>query len=117
MSKTIQIKKGLDIKLKGKAEKTFSTMNIKHFALKPTDFIGVVPKLLVNIGDKVKAGTVVFFDKKHENIKFTAPVSGVITEVIRGEKRKCLKSELNLMAQILLSNLASSIFSRRVEIK
>lgn len=91
MSKSIQIKKGLDIKLKGKAEKTVTSVDIKHYALKPTDFNGVSPKMLVKVGDKVKAGTIVFYDKKREYLKFTSPVSGTVTEVIRGEKRKMLE--------------------------
>lgn len=91
MSKSIQIKKGLDIKLKGSAEKTVGTVDIREYALKPTDFNGVIPKLLLKVGDKVKAGTIVFYDKKRGYLKFSSPVSGTITEVIRGEKRKMLE--------------------------
>ncbi|MBN2746751.1 MAG: Na(+)-translocating NADH-quinone reductase subunit A [Bacteroidales bacterium] len=91
MSKSIQIKKGLDIKLKGRPENKLSSVEVKHYALKPTDFNGVTPKMLVNVGDKVKAGTIVYFDKTRENLKFASPVSGTVTEVIRGEKRKMLE--------------------------
>jgi Na+-transporting NADH:ubiquinone oxidoreductase subunit A len=91
MSKSIQIKKGLDIKLKGIAEKSISSVNIEQYALKPTDFIGIEPKMSVNVGDKVKAGTIVFFDKKRDYLNFASPVSGTITEVLRGEKRKIME--------------------------
>ena len=91
MSKSIRIKKGLDIKLKGQAEKVLKDVDVKLYALKPTDFEGVFPKMLVKVGDKVKAGSGVFFDKYRERIKFTSPVSGTITEVLRGAKRKMLE--------------------------
>ncbi len=87
MSKINKITKGLDIKLKGKAEKIIMEVFSDKYALKPTDFIGVFPKLMVKEGDEVKAGTPVFFDKYRENIIFTSPVSGKITEIKRGERR------------------------------
>jgi Na+-transporting NADH:ubiquinone oxidoreductase subunit A len=91
MSKDIKIKRGLDIKLLGDAQKTVSEVTSKNFAIKPPDFVGVFPKLLVKEGDTVKAGTPVFFDKYRDNILFTSPVSGKIEEVHRGAKRKMLE--------------------------
>jgi len=87
MSKEIKIKKGLNINLFGEAEKTISELKAKQYAIKPTDFVGVFPKLLVKEGDLVKAGSPVFYDKHRENIKFTAPVSGKIAGILRGAKR------------------------------
>ena len=96
MSKTIKIKRGFNINLAGKAEKSFSDCGQPEtFAVKPTDFQGIErPKLLVKEGDEVKAGTPVFYDKKNEKIKFTAPVSGEIVEIKRGEKRKLLEIKI-----------------------
>ncbi len=91
MSDVIKIRKGLAINLVGEAEKTVSEVNPKLFAIKPTDFIGVFPKLLIKEGDKVKAGTPLFFDKYREQIVFTSPVSGTVTELRRGEKRILLE--------------------------
>ncbi len=91
MSKQIRIKKGIDLKLAGIAEKKTKSLNLKNYALKPTDFHGLFPKLMVRVGDKVKAGSPVFFDKYRDNIIFTSPVSGTIKDVIRGEKRKMLE--------------------------
>ena len=91
MSKQIKVKKGLDLKLAGAAEKSMKSLNLINYALKPTDFHGLFPKLMVRVGDKVKAGSPVFFDKYRDNIIFTSPVSGTITDVIRGEKRKILE--------------------------
>ncbi len=93
---TIKLKKGLNIKLLGEAEKTVIEINSDFFALKPTDFIGVFPKLMVKEGDKVKAGTVVFYDKYRENILFSSPVSGTITEIRRGPRR--LLEEIRIKA-------------------
>ena len=95
----IKIKKGLDIKLVGSAEKTVAELDVKNFAIKPTDFIGVFPKMLVKEGDSVKAGSPLFFDKYRDNILFTAPVSGVITELKRGPKRILLEVKIEADAK------------------
>jgi Na+-transporting NADH:ubiquinone oxidoreductase subunit A len=91
MSKHVNIKRGLDIKLDGVAEKVTSESSSNVFALKPTDFNGVSPKLLLKEGAKVEAGTAVFFDKNKPTVQFCSPVSGEIKEIKRGEKRKILE--------------------------
>jgi Na+-transporting NADH:ubiquinone oxidoreductase subunit A len=91
MSTVYSIKKGLDIRLIGEAEKTIVDLNARRFAVKPPDFIGCFPKMLVKEGDAVKAGTQLFFDKYRDNIKFTSPVSGKVVELRRGAKRKLLE--------------------------
>jgi len=91
MSNDIRIKKGLDINLKGEAEKVLDTAIISNvYILRPEDFHSVIPKMLVKVGEKVKAGTSVFYDKSNEDIKFASPVSGEISEIVRGEKRRIL---------------------------
>lgn len=92
MSDSIKIKKGVDIKLVGAAENVIASLDRPGiFAIKPTDFHNLVPKLVVREGDQVKAGSVLFYDKYREAIKFTSPVSGEIAEVRRGEKRRILE--------------------------
>ncbi len=92
MSEVIKIKKGRDIKLKGTAEKIFiRTEPSEYYGVKPTDFHGLVPKLLVKPGQEVKAGTPLFFDKNRPEILFTSPVNGVIKAVNRGERRRILE--------------------------
>lgn len=87
MNEVIKIKKGLDIPLEGEAEKIMKELSSDHYAVKPTDFIGVFPKVLVKEGDVVEAGTPLFFNKYKEKILFTAPVSGKVIEIRRGDKR------------------------------
>lgn len=92
MSKTIKIKKGLNINLQGKAEKIFVKADIaEQYAVKPSDFHGINPKLTVKENDPVKAGSELFFDKNHPEVKFTSPVSGKIHAINRGERRRILE--------------------------
>lgn len=92
MSKSIKIRKGLNINLKGKAEKVFIKAEAaKTYAVKPTDFAGLTPKLSVKEGDLVKAGTPLFYDKYRPEVKFSSPVSGKVLRVNRGERRKILE--------------------------
>ncbi len=102
MPQLINLKKGFDIKLAGKASKNIGNANQPEtFAFKPTDFYGLErPKLLVNVGDNVKAGTPILFDKAHEGINFVAPVSGEVIEIIRGEKRKLLEIKILADSQV-----------------
>lgn len=91
MSKIITLRKGLDINLQGKAQETLTDAPLaSEYALSPLDFEGVTPKLLVKVGDEVKAGTPLFFNKYDDRILFTSPVSGKVAAVNRGEKRKVL---------------------------
>ncbi len=91
MSKIITLRKGLDINLQGKAEQTLYTAKASaDYALSPLDFEGVTPKLLVKVGDEVKAGQPLFFNKNNDRILFTSPVSGKVTAINRGEKRRVL---------------------------
>ncbi|MEW4924302.1 Na(+)-translocating NADH-quinone reductase subunit A [Algibacter sp. 2305UL17-15] len=95
MSNDIRIKKGLDINLKGEAEKTTEKAILSNFfVLRPEDFHGVIPKLISKVGTKVKAGEPVFHDKSNENVKFVSPVSGEIIEISRGAKRKILEIKI-----------------------
>ena len=91
MSKIIKLRKGLDIKLRGKAETRLSeTARADVYALVPSDFEGVTPKMLVKEGDTVKAGTPLFFSKNDQRVLFASPVSGTVKAVNRGEKRRIL---------------------------
>jgi Na+-transporting NADH:ubiquinone oxidoreductase subunit A len=96
MSVNIKITKGFNINLVGKAAKNVVTTVISEtYVIKPTDFVGFDrAKVLVNIGDVVKAGTPLFHEKKNEAVMFTSPVSGEVIDVKRGEKRKLLEVKI-----------------------
>ena len=92
MSNNIYLKKGLDLPISGVAAQNTKKVIVPDVvAVKPTDFRGLVPKLLVREGDKVLAGTPILADKMSQNILFASPVSGTVAEVVRGEKRKLLE--------------------------
>lgn len=93
MSKNIKLRKGFEINLAGKAEKTLEeNVQPETFAVRPTDFIGFEkPKVLVKEGDTVKAGTPLYYDKSMPEVQFTSPVSGEVVAVKRGDKRRLLE--------------------------
>ena len=92
LTKRIRIKKGANLKILGEASKILNK-NIfpSTFSIKPTDFFGLIPKLIVKEGGKVKIGTPLFYSKENPDIKVVSPVSGSIKSIVRGAKRKILE--------------------------
>ena len=77
--------------LKGKAVKEKVTITRgSELALTPDAFVGMTPKVVVKEGDMVKAGDALFVNKQYPDVKFASPVSGQVSAVIRGERRKVL---------------------------
>tara|TARA_B100001758_G_scaffold214337_1_gene199335 strand:- start:342 stop:1694 length:1353 start_codon:yes stop_codon:yes gene_type:complete len=102
MSKSVRIRRGLNINLLGDADKVYASVkNHDIYALKPTDFHGLTPKLTVKVGDNILAGSVVFCDKYNEKIKFCSPVSGTIQDIVRGEKRRILEIIIKSDSEII----------------
>ncbi len=100
MANVIKLRKGLDINLQGKAEeKRIQLKSNGQYALVPDDFEGVVPKVVVKEGDKVKAGDALFVNKQYPEVKFASPVSGIVREIVRGERRKVLCIRVDADAQ------------------
>jgi Na+-transporting NADH:ubiquinone oxidoreductase subunit A len=88
MSKDIKIKKGLTIRLKGEADKALSNApRSRTFAIRPSNFHLITPKMVVKEGAKIQAGDTLFYSKTNEEIKFVSPVSGTLTTIERGAKR------------------------------
>ena len=119
MSKEIRLKKGLNINLLGEADKVYASVKpTERYVVKPTDFHGLTPKLVVKVGDKVKAGTTLFFDKYNDKVNFSAPVSGEVIDIVRGAKRKILEVVLKADAVIeyehFISDTAKSISREQI---
>lgn len=91
MSKTLRIRKGLDIHLKGRAEETIREIPVEGvYSLVPDDFYGFKPKPVVKEGDTVLVGEPLFVNKEKPELKVVSPVSGKVVGVVRGERRKLL---------------------------
>ena len=91
MANVIKLRKGLDINLKGKP--VAELLNVKDsgiYSLVPDDFTGVTPKVVVKEQEHVMAGAPLFVDKNNPEVKFVSPVSGVVTSVERGARRKVM---------------------------
>ena len=89
--KTIKLKKGLDIAMDGRAELRIVSMTQPDVVkIVPDDYHGFTPKVAVKEGDAVQVGSVLLFDKNRPTLKITSPVSGIVAEVARVERRKLL---------------------------
>ena len=112
MSKEIRLKKGLTINLLGDADKVYASVKpakrSNRYVVKPTDFHGLTPKLKVKIGDKVKAGSSLFFDKYNNKVNFCSPVSGEIIDIIRGEKRRILEVVVKADPEVVYEDFTTS---------
>ncbi|MBP5359896.1 MAG: Na(+)-translocating NADH-quinone reductase subunit A [Bacteroidaceae bacterium] len=95
MIKHFKLKKGLDINLKGHAPHSVKAVPTKGiYSVMPNDFYGFKPKPVVKEGDSVLAGDALFINKEIPELKVVAPVSGTVTAVVRGERRKLLSIDV-----------------------
>ncbi len=100
MANVFKLRKGLDINLKGKAaEEKVGLGASEEYALVPDDFTGMVPKVVVREGDVVRAGDALFVDKRYPEIGFASPVSGSVSAIVRGDRRKVLHVKVKADAQ------------------
>lgn len=84
-----KLSQGYDLLIQGEPQKEIAEYKPASYSVNPKDIRGIspIPKVVVEVGDEVKAGDVLFFDKKNPAVKYTAPVSGEIASVNRGAKR------------------------------
>ncbi|MDX2359853.1 MAG: Na(+)-translocating NADH-quinone reductase subunit A [Crocinitomicaceae bacterium] len=107
MSKTVKLRKGLDIRLVGAANKVKTELSApKTVSIKPADFHGMTPKMVVREGDSVKAGSIVFHDKYNEPVKCASPVSGKVEAIVRGEKRRIMEVIISADPEIQYDEVA-----------
>ena len=87
-NQVITIKKGLDLPISGEPRPIIEPGNRpSQVALLGEEYVGLKPTMLVEVGDKVKKGQPLFEDKKTKGVLFTAPASGEIMAINRGERR------------------------------
>ena len=110
MPNIITIKKGLTLNLKGKApeEQLAPVAAASSYAVVPEDYVGFVPKVIVQPGMRVLAGEALLAHKAHPELKLTSPVSGEVVAVHRGEKRKVLSVEVRPEATIEYKEYATA---------
>ncbi|MBK4412475.1 Na(+)-translocating NADH-quinone reductase subunit A [Enterobacter hormaechei] len=83
-----RIRKGLDLPISGVPEQHVTTgASIHHVAIVGDDYVGMRPAMLVQEGDRVIKGQALFEDKKNPGVMFTAPASGTVVAIHRGERR------------------------------
>ena len=100
MANVIKLRKGLDINLKGAAaQELVSVKEPGFYSLVPDDYTGITPKVVVKEQEYVMAGGPLFIDKNHPELKFVSPVSGVVTSVERGARRKALNIVVEAAAE------------------
>ena len=93
----ITVKKGLDLPIAGAVENTGQPARVvscRTVAVVPDDFPGFTPKVDVKAGDHVLAGSPLMHRKEDERVKLVSPVTGTVTAVERGERRKVLYVEV-----------------------
>ena len=92
-----EIKRGLDIPINGEpVQQIKEGPAVTQVALLGDDYVGMRPRMLVQVGDKVKLGQPVFEDKKTEGVIYTAPGAGTVSAINRGDKRKFLSLVIDL---------------------
>ncbi|MBN1465045.1 Na(+)-translocating NADH-quinone reductase subunit A [candidate division KSB1 bacterium] len=92
-----KIKRGLTIPIAGEPEQVvYDGKSVSQVALLGPDYIDMKPSMQVAVGDVVKLGQVLFFDKKTPAIQFTAPGAGKVVAILRGEKRAFLSVVIQL---------------------
>ena len=100
MANVIKLRKGLNINLKGKAAaEVVAVKQPGFYALVPDDFTGMTPKVVVKEQEYVMAGGPLFVDKNHPELNVVSPVSGVVTSVERGARRKVMSITVEAAAE------------------
>lgn len=84
----IKVKKGLDLPITGSpVQEVAEGLKVSKVALIGDDVVGMKPTMEVKVGDKVQTGQLLFTDKKTVGVNYTAPATGEVIEINRGDKR------------------------------
>tara|TARA_A100001011_G_scaffold398065_1_gene501184 strand:- start:4543 stop:5886 length:1344 start_codon:yes stop_codon:yes gene_type:complete len=84
----IRTKRGLDLPIAGSPEQIIDNgTSVSSVALVGHDYPGLKPTMQVAVGDRVKAGQLLFTDKKTPGVKYTSPGCGIVSAINRGARR------------------------------
>jgi Na+-transporting NADH:ubiquinone oxidoreductase subunit A len=84
----IKLSKGLNIPMMGAPEPVIAAgASVQSVALLGSDYTGLKPKMLVEVGEQVNIGQALFVDKRDTAVHFTAPGSGTVSAINRGARR------------------------------
>lgn len=96
--RTHRVNRGLTIPLAGKPEQTHidRSLSVTRVAVLGGDYRGLRPKLLVDVGDSVMRGQVLFEDRKNPAARIVSPAAGKVQAINRGERRTLLSVVISL---------------------
>ncbi len=95
-----RVRRGLDLPIAGEpTQRIDDAKSIRKVALVGADYPGMKPTLKVAEGDDVKRGQTLFTDKLNEAVHYTAPVSGRVAAINRGERRAFISLEIDCSAR------------------
>lgn len=115
MNPTIRIKRGLNVPVAGRPEQIIhGGPEIRHVALSGLDYIGLKPRLLVEVGERVKQGQPVFIDKHRPGIPFCSPGSGEVVAINRGPRRVLHSLVVRLDEQDAVADLFQPMSHNRI---
>jgi Na+-transporting NADH:ubiquinone oxidoreductase subunit A len=88
MNRSIRIRKGLDIPVAGEPEQVvYRGPEVRHVALCGVDYVGLRPRVLVEVGDGVGLGQPLWQDKRDPEVCYPSPGQGVVVAINRGARR------------------------------
>ncbi|MDX1381468.1 MAG: Na(+)-translocating NADH-quinone reductase subunit A [Xanthomonadales bacterium] len=88
MTRTIRIRKGFDVPVQGEPEQVvYPGAPLRHVALCGVDYVGLRPRMLVEVGDAVGLGQPLWQDKRDPGVCYPSPGRGVVTAINRGARR------------------------------
>lgn len=91
----IKLNKGLNLQIAGASQaKLGGSVAVGCCALVPDDFSGFQARPAVKEGDHLAVGDAVAYDKLHPELKLVSPVAGTLKSIVRGERRKILRFEI-----------------------
>jgi len=87
----IKTKKGLNLPISGNpSTEVDSSTAINSIAVLGSNYVGLKPTMMVDEGDAVFSGQKLFENKRNPGTFITAPSSGIVKSINRGDKRRFL---------------------------